>query len=642
VGSRAIRSRPPIVATTVARPLPPPAPPALAVARRPPRWNAGWAAALALVAITALGALLRFDAFAQVHPNPYYDAAVRSMALNWHNFVVGAADPAAGVSVDKIPLDLWLQVASVKLFGFSSTALRLPEALAASAAIPLLFDLVRRLFGSVAGLVAALALAVMPVAVLTGRSDTMDSLMMALTVLAAWCVVRGVQSRRRELLWLCLAAAALGLAFEVKLFEALTVVPALLVLYYLGSGETHRRRLRNLAVGSLVFVVVSLSWPIAISLTPASDQPYALGSTDGTVWDAIFVFNGVGRLGHTPGVYGLGVAPRNIHQGDRGARRLFSDRPTDYRMLIGYELIATLALGALAIAGNWRAVVRRPRDDLERRRRAGGVFLGVWLVGGAAVSSTLAVMLPRYLETFTPAVAASLGVAIAALAFTLRRGALAVVGLAGVALVALDFLVLNHHPGTFQPNATTQLAIAIVLGALAVVAALALALSKRARLVAALIPLAAALAAVAVLLPSYQASRAISVAGWQDSGTPGRRPAHQTARLSAYLRRHQAGARYEVATHAVGSVSALIVHDARPVLFLSNLGRQPLISLPRFIALVRAGQVRFALVGGCPKGHSVTSCDAASAWAQHHGRDVSARAGLPRANLYALSSAAAH
>jgi 4-amino-4-deoxy-L-arabinose transferase-like glycosyltransferase len=628
------------VATTLARPPSPPAP-APAVARRRPRWHAGWAAGVALVAITALGAFLRFYAFGRVHPNPYYDAAVRSMAQSWHNFFVGAAEPAAGVSVDKIPLDLWLQVASVKLFGFTSTALRLPEALAATAAIPLLYDLVRRLFGSVAGLVAALALAVMPVAVLTGRSDTMDSLMMALMTLAAWCVVRGVQSRRRELIWLSLAGVALGLAFEVKLFEALTVVPALVVLYYLASRAVRRRRVRNLAVGGLVFLAVSLAWPVAMSLTPAQDRPYALGSTDGTVWNAIFVFNGVGRLSHTPGVYGLGVAPRNIHQGDRGPRRLVSDRPTDYRMFIGYELIAALALGALAIAGNWRAVVRRPRDNLERLRRAGGAFLGVWLLGGAAVASALAVMLPRYLETFTPAVAGSVGVAIAALAVSLRRAALAVVALAGVALVALAFLVLNHHPGSFAPSSTTQLAIAIALGGLAIVAGLAIVLRKRPRPSAALVPVAAGLAAVAVLLPSYEASRAISRAGWQDSGTPGRRPAHQTARLSAYLRRHQAGARYEVATHAVGSVSALIARDARPVLFLSNLGRQPLVSLPRFIGLVRAGQVRYALVGGCPKGHSVTSCDAASAWAQHHGRDVSAQAGLARANLYRLTPAAA-
>jgi hypothetical protein len=216
-----------------------------------------------------------------------------------------------------------------------------------------------------------------------------------------------------------------------------------------------------------------------------------------------------------------------------------------------------------------------------------------------------------------------------------------VVALAAVGLVAFDFLLLNHHAGSFAPNSTVEPVIGLALGALAIVAVLAVALRKRVRISAALVPLAAALTALAVLLPSYEASRALSLAGKEDSGTPGRRPAHQTAQLSAYLRRHQAGARYEVATHAVGSVSALIVHDARPVLFLSNLGRQPLISLPRFIGLVRGGQVRFVLVGGCPKGHAVTSCDAASAWAQHHGRDVSARAGLARANLYQLTPAAA-
>jgi 4-amino-4-deoxy-L-arabinose transferase-like glycosyltransferase len=630
------------VATTLVRPPPRPAAPQPLPPVRAPRWPAVSAAALALVAITALGALLRFYAFGRVHPNPYYDAAVRSMTLSWHNFFVGAAEPAAAVSVDKIPLDLWAQVASVKLFGFSSAALRLPEALAATAAIPLLYDLIRRLFGSVAGLVAALALAVTPIAVLTGRSDTMDSVMMALMTLAAWCVVRGIQSRHRELVWLCIAGAALGLGFEAKLFESLTVVPALLALYWLGSAAARRRRLRNLAVGGLVLAAVSLAWPVAVSLTPARDQPYALGSTDGTVWNAIFVFNGVGRLSHTPGVYGLGVAPKHIHQGDRGARRLVSDRPTDYRMLIGYELIAVLALGALAVACNWRAVFRRPRDDLERLRRAGGVFLGVWLIAGAAVSSALAVMLPRYLETFTPAVAGSLGVAVAALAVSLRRGASAVVALAGIALVALDFVLLSHHRGSFAPTSTTRVTIAIALGALAIAATLAVALRRSPRMSAALVPLAAGLAAVALLMPSYEAARSISLKGWQDSGTPGRRPAHQTARLSSYLRRHQAGARYEVATHAVGSVSALIVHDARPVLFLSNLGRQPLVSLPRFIGLVRAGQVRFVLVGGCPKGHSVTSCDAASAWAQRHGRDVSAHVGLPRSNLYELTPAVAH
>ena len=55
-------------------------------------------------------------------------------------------------AIDKAPADLWLQVAAVKLFGFSGTAVRMPEVLAAIAAIPLLYDLVRRCFGRTAGM----------------------------------------------------------------------------------------------------------------------------------------------------------------------------------------------------------------------------------------------------------------------------------------------------------------------------------------------------------------------------------------------------------------------------------------------------------------------------------------------------------
>src|SRR5437764_924058 len=171
----------------------------------------------------------------------------------------------------------------------------------------------------------------------------------------------------------------------------------------------------------------------------------------------------------------------------------------------------------------------------------------------------------------------------------MRRGVPAVLTVGGVALVALDFLLLRSHAGGFVPGSTTRVGIAVALGAFAIAVAFTVALRHRAAASTHVGRLAAALAAIAVLLPSYGAARAIALAGWQDSGTPGRRPAHQTALLSSYLRRHQLGARYEVATHAVGSVSALIVRDARPVLFLSNLGRQPLVSLPRFISLVPAG-----------------------------------------------------
>ena len=82
-----------------------------------------------LVAITAIAGVLRLLHLGQVPGNPFYDAAVHTMARSWHAFLFGALDPSGGVSVDKPPVDLWMQVASVKLLGFNPTALKLPQAI---------------------------------------------------------------------------------------------------------------------------------------------------------------------------------------------------------------------------------------------------------------------------------------------------------------------------------------------------------------------------------------------------------------------------------------------------------------------------------------------------------------------------------
>ena len=139
-----------------------------------------------LALITLLAAVLRLTHVGRVAPDPFYDAAVRSMGLSWHNFFFGAFEPAGTVSIDKPPIDLWLQVAAVKALGFTSVALRVPQAIAGTLAVPILYDLVRRGFGQVAGLVAGASLAVLPAATLTGRSDTMDTLMGTLLLAATF------------------------------------------------------------------------------------------------------------------------------------------------------------------------------------------------------------------------------------------------------------------------------------------------------------------------------------------------------------------------------------------------------------------------------------------------------------------------
>src|ERR1700722_12738367 len=81
---------------------------------RTPRTFLPW---LALGLITAGAAALRLVDLGAVRLDPFYDAAVRSMGLSWHNFFFGAYEPGGSVSIAKPPVDLWLQVATVKLFG---------------------------------------------------------------------------------------------------------------------------------------------------------------------------------------------------------------------------------------------------------------------------------------------------------------------------------------------------------------------------------------------------------------------------------------------------------------------------------------------------------------------------------------------
>ena len=134
----------------------------------------------------------------------------------------------------------------MKLLGFNSTTLKLPEAFAGIVSVPLLFAAVRRMWNPAAGLAAALALAVLPVEVITSRSDTMDGVMMALIVLALLFILRALERGRAP--WLLAAAAVLGLAFNVKLLESLVALPGLAVIAYFGLPGSHRKRLLQVAL----------------------------------------------------------------------------------------------------------------------------------------------------------------------------------------------------------------------------------------------------------------------------------------------------------------------------------------------------------------------------------------------------------
>ena len=385
------------------------------------------------VAIVALAAALRLWGIRHDAQNPFYDAAVRSMGLSWHNFFFGALDPSGRLAIDKSPVDLWLQVASTKLLGFNRTALALPEALGGIAAVALLYAAVTRACGRLAGALAALSLAVLPTAVLTARSDTMDSVMSALLVAALWSSVVAVQTRRAR--WVLLSAALVGVAFDVKLTQALVPLPALALMWW--AAARPRRRIALGAATAAVFVAVAMAWAFTASLTPLSERPFPMGSHTGSIYRAMFVFNGIERLTGaareaTP--YGFSSPP--------GLGRLLGSGQPHYASLIGLELVAALALLIVALV-LW--MLARPRtgdrDPYERVVRALVATLAVWLATAYLLFSLMSHLQPRYLEAMSPAVAALLGIAAA---YLLARAA----GKPGlrVALIAILSLALLAGP----------------------------------------------------------------------------------------------------------------------------------------------------------------------------------------------------
>ena len=238
--------------------------------------------------------------------NTYYASAIRSMLDSWHTFFFVSLDPVGFVTVDKPPLGFWFQVVSAKLFGFTPFSIFLPQALAGVLSVLLLYYLVRRHFGIVAGLLAALALAVSPISVVTNRNNTIDSTLVLTMLLGVWTVMKAAETGKWR--WLMLTAVLVGLGFNIKMLEAYLVVPAYALLYLLTSPRSMKMRIIQLLVAAIVMLTISLSWAVVVDLTPASLRPYVGSSQDNSEISLAFGYNGIQRL---LGSFGFGGRAAN-------------------------------------------------------------------------------------------------------------------------------------------------------------------------------------------------------------------------------------------------------------------------------------------------------------------------------------------
>jgi 4-amino-4-deoxy-L-arabinose transferase-like glycosyltransferase len=236
--------------------------------------------------------------------NLYYAASIKSMLMNAHNFFFVSFDPGGFISVDKPPLGFWIQTFSARIFGFYGWSIILPQALAGIISVAIIHSLVKRHWGSKAGLLAALAQAVMPIAVAANRNNTIDSLLTMTVLFAAWAMIIAVE--RDETRWLYLSMFILGLGYNIKTLEAFLVLPALWLVYLAAGRRSVKYRLLNLIGATVLLLAVALSWSILVDLTPENERPYVGSSETNSELELATGYNGLmhflGKGVQVPGV----------------------------------------------------------------------------------------------------------------------------------------------------------------------------------------------------------------------------------------------------------------------------------------------------------------------------------------------------
>lgn len=251
---------------------------------------------ISLSFILILSAILNFGNLSiEGYANGYYAAGVKSMTMSLKNFFFVSFDPAGFVSIDKPPLGFWIQTISAKIFGFSGWSLLFPEALAGVISVWLLYYIVKRSFGSAAGLISALCLAVTPVFIATSRNNTVDNLLVLTLLFACWTI--SIAAEKGKLKYLIISLVLVGIGFNIKMLQSYMIGPALYITYLLSNAVSLKKRIIHLVLGTFILFAVSLSWGLIVDSVPASNRPFVGSSTNNSVMELIFGHNGLERLG---------------------------------------------------------------------------------------------------------------------------------------------------------------------------------------------------------------------------------------------------------------------------------------------------------------------------------------------------------
>lgn len=409
-----------------------------------------------LMVAVILGGFLRFTRVGE-YDNSYYTATVSSAIQNVHNFFFASFDPVGLVMVDKPPISFWVQSFFPSIFGVSGWSVTISQAIIGTLAIIALYWGMSRVFGRLAGIVAALALAVLPVSVVIDSRNEPDSLLSFTLLLAAIAIMRAVQTRKWH--WLLAFGLLMGIGFNTKMLVAFVPLPVFLLYYILAVNQTIRQTVVRVTATVLVLVVASASWAIVVALTPSDSRPYVGSTQDNRIQTLVFEYNGINRFSsfigprspqasmQLPGTpsdqkgqfppLAMGSQPRGAPQQyipqivipevpDRGLLGLFSNPLANQ---LGWFLpvgLLSLLLALLPALSN--EVYRRPTKIVDVLRAspvaAQAILWGGWLaigllIFGLANSTTTH---PYYLVGVAVPLAATIGIGVSLLFGTFSRG----------------------------------------------------------------------------------------------------------------------------------------------------------------------------------------------------------------------------
>ncbi|GAU65748.1 putative glycosyltransferase [Streptomyces sp. NBRC 110611] len=558
----------------------------------------------ALLVILATAVVLYAWGIDRAGVHPYYSAAARSMAADWHAFVFGGLDPSGSVTVDKIPGALWPQALSLKLFGPYNWAAVLPQVLEGVLAVWALHRIVRAWAGPWAGLLAALVLTFTPVTVALDRHTIPDTLLVLLLVLAAGALQKAVTTGR--LLPLLLCGMWVGLAFQAKMLQAWLVLPVFAAVYQMAAPGSRWQRARRLLLAGVAAVAVSCSWLLLVWATPAANRPYIDATTNNNPFTLVFGYNGLSRFGHDPNALGAVAGTAASRTTDN----------TGWTMLVNQDVgpqiawLLPLAVLALALGVWWRA--GQPRTDGPR---TGFLLWGGWLAVHVVVFSNSNGNHGYYTTVLAPALAALTGGGVALLWAEYRAGARRRAALPlALGLTSLWAVALHLPHRAFVP---WLLPVVLMLGLCGTVGLCARGPRATRRAVhgalaasLASVLLAPAVWAVSCLDPRYAGSSMSPLAGPVGPDYRGRHhhrvtfpcyplssPSVRDAALLNYLSAHRSGETYLLATQAAYGAEPLLRATSQPILVMGGFtGLTPYPTAPQLSDLVATHRLRYALL----------------------------------------------